>query len=279
MPLRFTYINPFIPWRMTTAERDAEVNWPDNAVIMNTSVERIQQFVGEAWVDIAEFTGTPSDEDYLVWNDADKRFDLKSAAEVLALLDHDHDGTPTQKLLAANSHESPAADTHHSAESTATTTAEGVVELATAAEITAATPSRAMTNDAFADSEYGERAVQIVVIDFTTDVATGDGKAYLHIDGRLAGMNLVDIHGECITAGTTGTMDIQLRNVTQAADILSTKLTFDSTETGTDTAAAPAVIDTNEDDMIENDLLAVDIDAVQTTKAKGLIITLGFRLP
>lgn len=27
--------------------------------------------------------------------------------------DHDHDGTPTQKLLAANSHESPSADTHH----------------------------------------------------------------------------------------------------------------------------------------------------------------------
>lgn len=26
---------------------------------------------------------------------------------------HDHDGTPTQKLLAANSHESPSADTHH----------------------------------------------------------------------------------------------------------------------------------------------------------------------
>ncbi len=27
--------------------------------------------------------------------------------------DHDHDGTPTQKLLATNTHESPAADTHH----------------------------------------------------------------------------------------------------------------------------------------------------------------------
>lgn len=27
--------------------------------------------------------------------------------------DHDHDGSPTQKLLAANSHESPSADTHH----------------------------------------------------------------------------------------------------------------------------------------------------------------------
>lgn len=27
--------------------------------------------------------------------------------------DHDHDGSPTQKLLAANSHESPASDTHH----------------------------------------------------------------------------------------------------------------------------------------------------------------------
>ncbi len=162
----------------------------------------------------------------------------------------------------------------------ASLTAEGVVELATAAEITTGTDTgRAISPDAFAGSEPGERAVQIHVIDSTTEVTTGDGKAYFHVDSRLAGMNLVDVHGEAITAGTTGTMDIQLRNVTQSADILSTKLTFDSTESGTDTAATPAVISGTEDDMTENDVIAVDVDAVQTTKAKGLIITMGFRLP
>ena len=71
-------------------------------------------------------------------------------------------------------------------------------------------------------------------------------------------------------------MDIQFRNVTQAADMLSTLLTIDSAETGSDSAAAAAVINGDEDDLTENDLIAVDIDAVQTTKAKGLIVTLGF---
>lgn len=124
-----------------------------------------------------------------------------------------------------------------------------------------------------------QRALQIVVFDFTTDVATGDGKFYFHVDSRLAGMDLIDVHAEVITAGTTNTTDIQLRNVTQAADILSTKLTIDSTETGSDTAAAAAVINTAEDDMTENDVIAVDVDAVSTTAPKGLLITLGFETP
>ena len=92
-------------------------------------------------------------------------------------------------------------------------------------------------------------------------------------------MDLVDVHAEVITAGTTGTTDIQIHNVTQAADMLSTKLTIDSGETGSDTAAAAAVIDTANDDVAENDMLRIDIDAVSTTAAQGLIVTLGFRLP
>lgn len=85
MPLTFTYLKPCIFWRMTTAERDAE-NWPDYATICNTDVHRIQRFVQEEWVDVAEFIGTPSDEDYLVWNDTEKVFEPKSPAEVMAIL-------------------------------------------------------------------------------------------------------------------------------------------------------------------------------------------------
>lgn len=123
------------------------------------------------------------------------------------------------------------------------------------------------------------RSAQFVVYDFATDNATGDGKFYFHIPSVLNGMNLVGVHAEVITAGTTGTEDIQIHNVTGAADMLSTKLTIDSGETGSDTAATPAVIDTANDDVATNDLLRVDIDAVQTTAAKGLIITLDFKLP
>lgn len=106
--------------------------------------------------------------------------------------------------------------------------------------------------------------------------STGDGKAYLHIPPDISGLNLVYVHAEVETAGTTGTMDIQIHNVTQAADMLTTKLTIDSGETGSDTAATAAVIDTANDDVSTNDLLRIDVDAVHTTPAEGLIVTMGF---
>jgi hypothetical protein len=120
------------------------------------------------------------------------------------------------------------------------------------------------------------RSIQVVVTDYTTNTATGDGQAYFTIDSSLAGKNLVDIHARTITAGVTGTTDIQIHNVTQAVDMLSTKLTIDSGETGSDTAATPAVIDTANDDVALYDLIRIDIDAISSTPAQGLIITLGF---
>jgi hypothetical protein len=123
------------------------------------------------------------------------------------------------------------------------------------------------------------KSVQMVVTEFSTNTATGDGQFYFHVPKTLAGMNIVAVHAEVITAGTTGTTDIQLHNVTSAADILTTKLTIDSAETGSDTAATPAVISATEDDLTENDLIRVDVDAISTTPAQGLIITFDTQLP
>lgn len=124
-----------------------------------------------------------------------------------------------------------------------------------------------------------ERALQVTVIDYTTDVSTGDGKFYFHVDSRFAGLNLVDVHAEVITAGTTGNTEIQIANVTQAADILSVKMRIETGETATDTSAQPGTINGNEDDMTLNDLIRIDIDSIQSTAPKGLIITMGFQLP
>ena len=129
------------------------------------------------------------------------------------------------------------------------------------------------------DAKAVTKTVEMVVFDFTTDTATGDGKFYFHVPAALNGMNLVTVHAEVVTAGTANTTDIQIHNVTQAADMLSTVITIDTGETGSDTAATPAVIDTGNDDVATNDVLRVDVDAVSTTAAKGLIITLEFREP
>lgn len=136
-----------------------------------------------------------------------------------------------------------------------------------------------VTPDALAGSNLGEKSVSIQVFDGATDTATGDGKAYFSIPSSLAGMDLVEVFAAVVTAGTTGTTDIQIHNVTQAADMLSTVMTIDSGETTTATAATPAVIDTGNDDVAANDVLRIDVDAVSTTAAQGLIVNLVFRLP
>lgn len=122
-------------------------------------------------------------------------------------------------------------------------------------------------------------SVVMQIVEGGTDLATGDGKAYFTVPEELNGMNLSAVHARVITAGTTNTSDIQIANVTDSVDMLSTKLTIDSGETGSDTAATPAVIDTSKDDVATNDLLRIDIDSLSTTKPKGLIIRLKFSLP
>lgn len=160
-----------------------------------------------------------------------------------------------------------------------------ILAVATIAQVNAgADNAKTVTPDNLAGSIHGEAVVQMVVTDFATDVpAIGTGKFYLHIDSKLNGMDLVRVHASAITAGVTGTMDIQLTRLSAAlltpVAMLSTKLTIDSAEIGSDTAAIPAVINTLNDDVVTNQWVRVDLDAVQVTKAKGLIVTLVFRLP
>jgi hypothetical protein len=154
---------------------------------------------------------------------------------------------------------------------------------ASASEVNTGTDTnKAVTPDALAGSNYGTAVVPILVFDDATDCATGDGAGdlFFRIPSVLNGFDLVAVAACCQTAGTTGTMDIQVHNVTQAADMLSTKITIDSGETDSSTAATPAVIDTNNDDVATGDQIRIDVDAVHSgTAAKGLLVELQFRLP
>jgi len=164
-------------------------------------------------------------------------------------------------------------------EAAASTTVAGISELTTTAEVDAGTDTgRTITPDALAGSYAGTKEVQLQLAP-TLSLVTGDGKAYFIAPNSLGGMNLVAVKAKVITAGTTGTTDIQIHNVTQAADMLSTKITIDSGETSSETAATPPVIDAANDDVADDDLLRIDIDAVSTTAPLGLIVTMEFRLP
>lgn len=115
-----------------------------------------------------------------------------------------------------------------------------------------------------------------VVFGFVTPHVAGDGKGYLSIPAYMDGWKLHVPHARVITAGTTGTLDIQIYNVTQAVDMLTTVLSVDSGETGSDTAATAAVVNAGNATVAAYDLLRIDIDAVQTTAGKGLILQVPF---
>lgn len=170
-----------------------------------------------------------------------------------------------------------------------TATASAVNELTLANAATGSSPSVQMSGN---DSNIGldlkmkgtgkfrkPSVIEIPVVASGTNTATGDAKAFFRIPAELNGMNLTGVAASVYTAGTTNTTDIQIRNKTQTADMLTTKLTIDSGETDSSTAATAAVIDTGNDDVATGDIIAIDVDAVSTTPAQGLVVELRFELP
>lgn len=123
--------------------------------------------------------------------------------------------------------------------------------------------------------------VSIIVFDDSENCATGDGagNVFWRVPSILNGYNLVEVAAQVQSAGTTGTLDIQIANVTGATDMLSTKITIDSGELDSSTAATPAVINTSTDDVAAGDQLRIDVDAIHATPAAGLLVELTFQLP
>jgi hypothetical protein len=117
-----------------------------------------------------------------------------------------------------------------------------------------------------------KRAYSIQVFQATTAITTGDGKAYFLIPDFLNGKNLISAYARVITAGATNDLTIQVNNVTDNVDMLSPAITVANTAT-----SGTGTIDTSHDDVATNDLLRIDIDAVQTTAPYGLIILLEFQ--
>lgn len=120
-----------------------------------------------------------------------------------------------------------------------------------------------------------EKVLQIKVVDDATTVTTGDGKLIFVIDDSVGGRDLVDADAFVTTVSSSGTPTVQIRNVTQAADMLTTRITIDASEYTSYTAATAPVIDTTNDDVATGDLIAIDVD-VAGTGAKGLGVVLTF---
>lgn len=129
--------------------------------------------------------------------------------------------------------------------------------------------------DAFNRVTSIRRVVVLKVYNEASAIASGDGKMYFTVPAELSAMDLKGVGGHLYTAATSGTVQVQLHNVTSGVDMLTSKLEWDSTEKDTVTAASAAVINAAADGVAEGEEIRVDIDAA-ASGAKGMELRLSF---
>lgn len=127
-------------------------------------------------------------------------------------------------------------------------------------------------------TEYETRVATLVVYDPTVDVSVGTGLCPFVVPVAFNGKDLIAIHARVITPGTTGDTTVMVTRTRSGStvDMLSANMAINTTEYGSDTGTA-GTINISNDDIASYDLIDIDVDAAQTTKAKGLIVTLTFR--
>jgi hypothetical protein len=108
--------------------------------------------------------------------------------------------------------------------------------------------------------------------------SVGDGITHVTIPSTLNGKNLLSAQAHVYTVGSGGSLtNIQIHNLTDAVDILSTPITIDLNEKDSSTAATPPVISSN-NSVSTGDVLRIDVDAV-ATGTLGLEIRMVFTSP
>ena len=144
----------------------------------------------------------------------------------------------------------------------ASVTASGISELATTAEIDVGTDTaRAMPIDQFEESAFARKIASILVNDSTV-LTTGDGKAYFRAPDILNGWSITSVRGARVAGNDN--IQIQLYNVTQGTDTLSTALWIDGFEKDSTTAGTSTAIKAAEDDLTTADRFRIDVDIAGT---------------
>ena len=116
------------------------------------------------------------------------------------------------------------------------------------------------------------RSLTVACSDETTALATGTEKATFRMPEAAT---ITGVRASLTTApvGSVLTVDINKGGTS----VLSTKLTIDAGEKTSTTAAAAAVIDTNQDDVADDTEMTIDIDTVgSTTAGAGLKVTIYY---
>lgn len=144
---------------------------------------------------------------------------------------------------------------------------------ATGAEINTGTDDvKFATSKAIDDSKLKTKMFMVRLLDSDTNQAAD---TTVGGDYRISPKNAItvtNVGAYCDTAGTTGTFTVDIHEA--GTTILSTKITVDTTEKSSETAATAPVIS---DSAIAADaIVTFDIDGIQTTPAKGLVVWIEY---
>ncbi len=163
---------------------------------------------------------------------------------------------------------------------TASTATSGITQLATFGETTTGTSTvKTVTPSGLSHSDFGMRVMQILVSDPNgSAISTGNGKAYVVVPAQFNGYKIVTAHASVTTVSSSGNPTIQIYNVTNAVNTLSTAISIDANETTSYTAATPPVVDSSNNTVATGDSLRIDISTAGTG-TKGLIVIIGLQLP
>ena len=127
-------------------------------------------------------------------------------------------------------------------------------------------------------SQFTERTLMIKCVADTVGPSVGNGITHVVIPSTLNGKNLYSAQAHVYTVGTGGSItNVQLHNLTDGNDMLSTPITIDLNEKDSSTAATPSVTGDN-NGVSTGDVIRIDVDAV-ATNTLGLEIRMVFTAP
>ena len=122
---------------------------------------------------------------------------------------------------------------------------------------------------------FVERTLIVKCVADTIGPSVGNGITHVTIPSPLNSRKLQNAEAHVYTVGTGGSITtVQLHNLTDAVDILSTAITIDLNEKDSSTAATPHVIGAS-NTVATGVVIRIDVDAV-ATNTLGLEIRMVF---
>ena len=123
-----------------------------------------------------------------------------------------------------------------------------------------------------------KRTVYIKVLAEDVAPTITNGLVHFTVTSELDGMNLIDAQAAIKTDSSSGLPTFDIYNLTDSTDMMTVKITIDTTELNSYTATTASEVNTTYDDVSTGDIIRIDCDVIGTGTL-GLDIILVFQLP